>query len=212
MKNALLLALTLSVIAVSIGLLSITSRVNRLLDDTDAAVTEIRVATVQTNKEIQSTSQNVNALLIQSGLVADEARRAATEQRQYWNLTAKQTDLTVRAFRQLIDRTDRQLNDKLLPDLTAQTDSFSASAQASLAASTQAIGTLNSRLADPQISLLLGSLGVSAKHLADISANADAMSGDMKLAVHRLAKPPSKFREFLNIGWTFAKIGSLFIP
>ena len=71
---------------------------------------------------------------------------------------------------------------------------------------------LEARIADPKIGMLEDRINVLALHLDDVSANSDAMSADMKLAVHRLAQPPTKFHQFLNASWTVAKFGSLFIP
>jgi uncharacterized phage infection (PIP) family protein YhgE len=71
---------------------------------------------------------------------------------------------------------------------------------------------LQSRIADPKIDVLEERFNVLALHLDGIATNSEAMSADMKMAVHRLAQPPSKFHTFLDASYTTLKFGSLFIP
>src|SRR5438552_17777020 len=62
----------------------------------DAAIDEMTQTTTEARKRLVDTSQNMNAILIQSGLAADEVRRAATEQRQYWNQAGAETVAAIR--------------------------------------------------------------------------------------------------------------------
>lgn len=109
-------------------------------------------------------------------------------------------------------RTDRSLNDGLLPRLDAAIDQFSRASTASLNSVTLAGNDLDAQLKDPQVDELVGHLNVTALHLAGISANGEAMSADMKTAVHRMAASPTKLHQALSVAWTTAKFGSLFVP
>lgn len=191
MKNALFGALIFAVIAVSVGFLMLLAHVEKLVDDTDAAVSEVRATAAQVGKDTHSTSQNLNAILLQGGLAADEARRAATEQRNYWNATAKQSDLTVRALRQLIDRTDRQLNDKLLPEIALETEHISSSAQVSFQAAGHSADILTEQLNDPHILSLAAHLDQSSANIEEATKHLDAASADIEKKVHQMTKPAS---------------------
>lgn len=191
MKQALCGAVIAFLIAASVCLVTITARVDRLLDHADAAVIEAKTATGQASNDLHGSVQNLNAILLQAGLATDEARRAATEQRKYWNLTAEQTDKTVRAFRQLVDRTDRQLNDTLLPNLSDQFEATSATAQASLSAVTQSADALTARLNDPNITSLALHLDQTAANVEIATGHLANASADVEKKVHQLTKPAS---------------------
>jgi hypothetical protein len=81
---------------------------------------------------------------------------------------------------------------------------------------TEATKMLTARIADriddPRIDEIIGHFNTVSGSLDTISVDAVAMSADMRLEVHRMAQPPSKLHTALNIAWTTAKFGSLFIP
>jgi hypothetical protein len=77
---------------------------------------------------------------------------------------------------------------------------------------TAATKALTTRIADPQIDAILGHFNTVSGSLDKISVDAVAMSGDMRLEVHRMAQPPSKLHTALNVAWTTAKFGTLFLP
>jgi hypothetical protein len=158
---------------------------------------------------------------------ADTLNAAATEERTNWKATSSEAALTGRALRLLISRVDRSFVDGTLQHVNTQTlpliDVQVAQNGAQMAAMLKKVGetadgltvvagTLNTRLGDPQVAQLLGHFNVISGNLEVISANSAAMSGDMKLAVHRLTAPPTKFHQFLDVAWTTAKFGSLFVP
>jgi len=175
---------------------------------------------------VDSSAARLNLVLSTAQDAAQGIKDSEAQQLVYLGQTERQTAGTVRALRLFLDRTDRSLNDTLVPhldlaiarfsqdssgsldSLTRAGDSFSQSA----AALGRAGNDLDAQLKDPQIAELVGHLDMTALHLEGISANSEAMSGDMKLAVHRLAQPPTKFHEVLNAAWTTAKFGSLFLP
>jgi hypothetical protein len=176
----------LAIVAV-ICLLSVTGGVLVLLRDLHQGLADADRAIVQMSTDLHGTSQNANAALLQIGLTTDELRRAAGEQRLYWNQTSKQTEKTVAALRQLIDRTDKNLNDHAFPavnallkesnawlNLTADdADKLTAAGNATLDAATHSLDTLNQQIADPHIIETLGHLDDAMQAFADASKHAD---------------------------------------
>ena len=130
-------------------------------------------------------------------------------------------------MRALIDRVDRSFVDGTLYHINTQTlpaidlqikangDQLTLTA-AKLGATadglTELTHTADAKLNDPQIPELLDHFNKISGNLEIVSANSAAMSADMKTAVHRLAKPPSKLHTVVDVGWTALKFGSLFIP
>lgn len=69
--------------------------IDQLKQDTitaNAAIAQTIDLQKNLNRRITDTSQNLNAILIQSGLVADEVRRASLKQQQYWDNIGRDTD------------------------------------------------------------------------------------------------------------------------
>jgi hypothetical protein len=211
-KTVLSIVACLFLASATVVVLVLGGDLHRTMIDADSLI-------VREVADLHGTAQNVNAVLLQAGLTADEARRAATEQRTYWRQTAQQTD-------HLITEADKNLNQAIFPATAAlikesdawlqetanDAQTLTVAANTGFDSITHDADALHERLADPQISELLGRFNVLALHLDNISDNAEAMSGDMRLAVHRMAAPPSKFHTFLDASYTTLKFGSLFIP
>jgi hypothetical protein len=155
-----------------------------------------------------------NRILISAQKTADQAAVFTKEQRIQLKKTGEDSDKTVKALRIVIDRAGLLMkhSDEELATNSQALQVTIAKLGASADGLTQATGTLNARLGDPEITQLLGHLNAISGNLETISGDGAAMAGDMKLAVHRMAQPPTKFHEFLNASWTAAKFGSLFIP
>ena len=136
------------------------------------------------------------------------------EQRRQLQKTSADADKTVKATRLVIDRAGllfKHADEELAVNSSQAGEAIEG---VSLAARSLKLAsdTLQVRADDPQIPELLGRWNVISSNLEIVSANSAAMSGDMKLAVHRLAAPPSKFHTFLDMSYTGLKFGSLFIP
>src|ERR1700681_4696537 len=81
-------------------------------------------------QDLASITANLNTLIITANQTAvqardasEQAKLAAIEQRAYWAKTSLETYKTMAAVRLTIVRTDRSLNDVLVPHLTASLDS-----------------------------------------------------------------------------------------
>ena len=102
------------------------------------AAAETRDLVLATNKKLDGTFRNLNAILIQVGLVASrvedasrDLRTVAQAQNKYWsdiskstatlmekaNITLDNVNVIATSLNTFIDNTDNQVNNKLLPDV-----------------------------------------------------------------------------------------------
>src|SRR3990172_2506660 len=79
----------------------------------------------ESRRRLVDTSTNLNAVLLQTGIAADNVRRASEkweaasdEQQKYWRDISKETREAVKELRASVKRTDTNLNDRLLPEMT----------------------------------------------------------------------------------------------
>lgn len=147
-------------------------------------------------QDVHATSINVNRTLYQTRQVVTNVKEASDQEAKYWQKTSIESAKTVHALRQLIDRTDRQLNDGFLPAATAavhhQDESLTAigrDAETSLRASNQALAQLNDTLR--QLSPVVID---TTKHIDATTQHIDATTADAQAYVHRLTKPASTAR------------------
>jgi hypothetical protein len=216
MKQALSIALLLLILAATGGILV-------LARDAHEDLASLHVLLQQSSVSVAQLDQTIAKI----NSAADTLNASAGNERKNWQATSFEAAATGRALRLLISRVDRSfvdgtllhVNAVTLPGIDHQVDSNGEQLRSTLAkfgasadGVTQVAGTLNARLDDPQIPQLFAHLSATSANFAAISANGVAMSDDMRLAVHRLAQPPSKFHEFLNASWTALKFGSLFVP
>ena len=220
MKTALLSALLLLTLVLSGGVLVLVYDAHQDLAAAHLVIGDLRSTTQQIGPKLALLGDKVNE-------AADTLNDAATEERANWKKTSKEAGDTGYALRLLIDSIDKSLvhgtlhhvNTQTLPAIDAQISGNGNQLKLTLAklgdsadGLTAVERTLNLRLDDPQIPALLGHFKATAANLETISANGAAMSGDMKLAVHRMAQPPTKLHQALSVAWTTAKFGSLFVP
>ena len=78
-------------------------------------------------------------------------------------------------MRQLIARTDRELNDHFLPDLDTQLQQTSTAAQFSFESLTKAGDALSFQINDPEITQTFHGLNVTADSLASSAGHVDHM-------------------------------------
>lgn len=164
-------------------------------------------------------AEQVDHILFAARVTADQAGLLAIEQRAQLARTSADSDKTVKAFRLVIDRaglffahTDDQLNGASLPAITvAAQQSFQKIGDNAVAIGDSA-RAFTAIVSDPHTAAILANLDSTSGHFNVIAGNSEAMSGDMRLAVHRLAQPPGKWHSLLDATYTGLKFGSLFIP
>ena len=220
MKSLLQLAATLTLLTLGVCVAVLTRDAHRLAADSSALIghgqrslAELDVTLV----ELDRTAESAQGVLGEVQATAQNLKLSSAAETAYWNATAKQTALAARDLRQLIARTDRELNDKFLPDLDTQVSQTSGAAQLSLKALTHSADTLTFQLQDPEISQMAEHLNLAAGSIADAAASTasatkhlDASTADVEQAVHRLTRPPSMLKQIgmgiLDVG---AKLGSI---
>lgn len=172
-----------------------TAALQKVTVDADAAVLDIQ-------GQVTGVRQNLNAVLIQLGLTADEARRASIEQRTYWKQIGAESVIAVRhadglivAATDTINRTgddlhgvttgvqfDLQTLDKVLLDLEA----VAANADRNLAN-------------NPDLPRALKSAADGMEQINRTTANLEQTSADVRDRVHALTHPkPQKW--FIAVG------------
>jgi len=155
-------------------------------------------AVVEMRAEVHGTSQNLNADLIQLGLTLDQVRQASLEERSYWQKTAKESAATVRAVRQLVDRTDRSLNDQLVPQASTSLGNLDEQV-GRLGPAVEELAKLerdaDRQVNQPAIDATLGHVEETTAHLAETTKHLDAASADAEKYVHRITKPVSTAKQ-----------------
>lgn len=159
----------------------------------------------RTQPQVASTLYALNIAVIHADATIEKLRDAADTQTAYWNKSAAESAKTVRAVRQLIDRTDRSLNDKLIPNLDADANSVGTASQADLAQLSTTITSLNrvvqdldTQVNDPAIRASLDNTAASTAELRATMGDVHRATGDLAEAVHRETRPAS---------WTVKTVG-----
>lgn len=218
MKTALSIALLVLLIALAGGIPVIVYDLHRETLDVHNLLVQAGGAV----EAIENTTRQAQSALGQIQTTVATLNDAAAAQKSNWLAAGGDVKKTGEDTRRVVAHVDRILTHfdvETLPaldlELVANGDDLQQTI-GRLGDSAEALGTaaatLNTQLSNPQIAELVDHLDESSLHFAAVTANADAMSGDMKLAVHRMAQPPSKLHTALDVAWTTAKFGSLFIP
>jgi hypothetical protein len=197
-KNVVLVAVTICLIAVSVSVIDLNLRGRKLLVDTDAAV-------LQMEHDSTEAAKNVNQILEKVSIAAQRIDDASEENRKYYAQATRQAAGTIKALRLFLDRADRQLNDGLLPELQKSVWNFDKNSEQSLTALTQAADSLNLQLADPHISNTVENLDSATADLAVTSEHLDHISAIAEAEARRLTKPASLAK---RIGMGILEVGS----
>lgn len=110
----------------------------QLDQDAQAAHVLLQQSTLVTqnaNRRISDTSQNLNAILIQAGLAADQVQQASREQKKYWENISGDTDKALKSLNAGARGLDQNMSDlhalladPHLKDALAQSDAILADA------------------------------------------------------------------------------------
>jgi hypothetical protein len=183
--------------------------------------------------DVTSTAQNVAAVLatvnqtaVQARDASEQAKLAAIEQRAYWQKTSLETYKTMASLRLTIVRTDRALNETLVPRLAASLDAATAlqvSTMRNLTDTTTRIdetidalrpaidnaitatAAASADLADPAIHQTLAHLDETSARAALTAAQTEQIAGhlndasrDFAAYVHRMTAPAHGVYNFLR--------------
>jgi len=213
-KSLLQFAAVLALLTLSVSTAVLGRDLHQTILDADSTVKHLDASL----GEIHTTAQNVNAVLVQVQGVAADLGKTATDERAYWNKTAKESSDAARDLRALLARTDRSLNDHLLPDLDREVNATAAAAQLGMESIAHSADTLTFQLSDPAIAQMAehlnaasASVGAAAQNTAEATAHLDKATADIETAVHRVTKPPTMLKQIgMGILDIASKLGSVF--
>jgi chromosome segregation ATPase len=176
-----------------------------------------------TNERLDGTFRNMNAILIQAGLVAarveDLSRNMQTvakAQGDYWRTVQAQTtdslerlSMTAESLNNLVVNLDSQVNGKLLPQATGTLQDASLALQAARTSIETVTADSHAVLTDPAIKESLASIAETTAQTLEASKNLTATTAEIAEASKRLpliadsiekvAKTSSKYRAALII-------------
>ena len=209
-----------------LGLLFHESR--KLADDARAVMTETQGAIKRIDERIDGTSRNLNAILIQAGLIASRfedlsrgLEDTAAEQRAYWAELKTRTlrsldgaDQAVASLEELIRNTDVSLNARLSPNaetaLISANDLLQRTAagiQANSNATLAAIESANRAINSPQIAESLSAAQSSLQHIDMVAAYLEQAAAELPStarSIEEIAATSSRFRVWVLL----SQIGS----
>jgi hypothetical protein len=222
MKSALPIAAFALLLAVTAAVLVGVYDVHQIARAAKQTISSLNDALVTANKTLTVIDADAEAQKANLKTIGDDAAKTGTDTRR------------------VVDHFDRvltRINTKTLGQLEEQISGNGSELQATLKTLNAGIGTLGAtatgtlgklgetadgvtavtksleiRIADPRIDELIGHFNTVSGSLDAISVNAVAMSADMRIDIHRMSQPPSKLHTALDVVWTGAKFGSLFIP
>jgi hypothetical protein len=212
MRTLLQLAAVLALLAFSVGAAVFVYDSHKLSGDAHVLILDADAATkhlLTSLAALDQVSLKSAGLLDESQATAKNIETASAAEAAYWNATAKQTSLAARDMRALIARTDRELNDKFLPDLDAQLAATSTAAQFSFESITKASDALTFQINDPVIPQTLEAFNAAAHNLSLAAGNGNSIlaHGDHVAAYYdkKLTTPLGFWKTFLK---TSLSIGS----
>lgn len=210
MKRLLYLVLIVWIAITGTVLAILTEDLDKAVKHADRTIVDLDYTVRDTRQKVDDTSKNVNAALIQIGLITDLVREEAYAEREHWSQASVETQKTARALRQLIDRTDRQLNSGLLPAATravvsgqADAESLSRSGTSALAYIATAAADMDNQARNPAVSQTLQNLQLTTASLAKSMA-------DIQARVHEVTRPK---KWYMRAAWgaidVLSKLGAL---
>ena len=211
---------------IELGLLFHESR--KLADDARAVMAETQEAIKRIDERIDGTSRNLNAILIQAGLIASRfedlsrgLEDTAAEQKAYWAELKTRTlqsldgaDQAVASLEELIRNTDVSLNARLSPNaetaLISANDLLQRTAagiQANSNATLAAIESANRAINSPQIAESLSAAQSSLQHIDMVAAYLEQAAAELPStarSIEEIAATSSRFRVWVLL----SQIGS----
>lgn len=209
MNKVLKLSLVIFVLTLSLMGAFLAYRFNQLLTSANTTL-----QTVQT--DLHGTSQNLNAALIQIGLVSDETRRASMEQRVYWQKNSKETHTVLVSLNKTIIRADGTIADldaEILKNGNEVATLLRSGQQTThiLSLAGLELGALvrhtdeNMQTLNPNIQAAVKSLNESSDHVSHATDSLANASKDVEVKIHQLTRPASFAK---SLGMTILDIGA----
>lgn len=210
-RSSLLLRLTTSMLLLLMSGAAwiVTTKVSRLIDTANTVLSQTQQDLSKLSSDLHGTSQNLNAVLIQAGLTADEARRAAMEQRRYWAKNSAETHEVLVKLKETVADVDQ-----IARDVDVQVESNGQTLQSSLDQigrvandTDQLVSKLDSSLtlAQPQFQTTLDNLALTSQHISAASDSVQLASKDIQVKVHQLTRPA---KWWMSVGEKVLSLGA----
>ncbi len=133
-------AAVFALLCIGAGSFLLTRDAHKLIRDADKAVQDADAVLQVQSADLSADEMHLDLVLTHLDATVSELDAASIEQRAYWQKTSVDSDKTVKALRLAVDRvsllvdhTDKNLNEVLLPDFDRETVLTSQSAQAAFA-------------------------------------------------------------------------------
>lgn len=194
LHNGLRLAL-LTVSCLGIGLVSL--KIAKLADQATSSLVQTQQDLQKVSDEIHGTSQNLNAVLIQLGLTADQARLASMEQRAYWRKNSLETHQVLASVKRTVDDADLGLQ-VLVVAADKQLNGTGEKLQSSLLHLGNVADDMDRLMlhtdqtlyqAGPSVQATLDNVQKTSASLAAASDSIAGASKDIEVKVHQLTRP-----------------------
>jgi hypothetical protein len=198
-----------------------------LFREATGAIRETKPLIAETNKRIDGTFRNLNAILIQAGLVAarieDLSRNmdeVATRQGKYWEALQSKTivsldrlNASADALTALLSNTDNSINGKLIPEASSLLDSIQAMTKEASDRANASLEDIHRLLSDPAWAASLASIQDTTQHVSGITAELEEASRQMPgiaQSVNQIASTSSRYRRWILLSQIFSAVTRAF--
>jgi methyl-accepting chemotaxis protein len=205
-----------------------------LFREATAVVRETKPLIAETDKRLDGTFRNLNAILIQAGLVAarieDLSRNmgdVASRQGKYWEALQAKTiasldklNASADALTALLANTDNGINGRLIPEAAESLDSIKAltkEATADLAETSDranaSLDDIHRLLSDPAWAGSLASIQNTTQHVSGISMELEAASRqipEIAQSINKIASISSRYRRWILLSQIFSAVARTF--
>jgi hypothetical protein len=205
-----------------------------LFRETAGIIRKTKPLIAETDRRLDGTFRNLNAILIQAGLVAarieDLSRNmdgAATRQGKYWEALQAKTiasldrlNASADALTALLANTDNSINAKLIPDAAESLDSIEALTKEATTDLSKASDRANASLddihrllSDPAWTASLASIQDTTEHISGIAMELEEASQQMPeiaRSVNEIASTSSRYRRWILLSQIFSAVAHAF--
>jgi hypothetical protein len=205
-----------------------------LFRETSGVIRETKPLIAETDRRLDGTFRNLNAILIQAGLVAarieDLSRNmdgAATRQGKYWEALQAKTiasldrlNASADALTALLSNTDNSINGRLIPNAVDSLDSIEALTKEASADLSEASDRANASLddihrllSDPAWAESLNSIQSTTENVSGMTAELEKASRqipEISRSVNEIASTSSRYRRWILLSQIFSAVARAF--
>ncbi len=198
-----------------------------LFREATGVIRETKPLIAETDKRLDGTFRNLNAILIQAGLVAarieDLSRNmddVATRQGKYWEALQSKTivsldrlNASADALTALLTNTDSSFNGGLIPEAAESLDSIKEMTKEASDRANASLEDIHRLLSDPAWAASLASIQDTTEHISGISEELEEASRQMPgiaQSVNQIASTSSRYRRWILLSQIFSAVARAF--